>query len=129
MIRPYVAILAVVLTPVFFSACSGPESAPVQAVRSYLEALAAKDLEGMVSVSCAEWEASARMEVESFAAVTPELVNLECETAGMDDQASLVTCTGQLKLDYDGEIQELELSGQVYRAIQEGGEWRMCGYK
>jgi hypothetical protein len=111
------------------SACTTAESEAVQAVNTYLEALAAKDADRLVSASCADWESSARLEMDSFAAVTPELVEVLCQESEMDGEATLVACTGQIKLDYNGEIMDLELSGQLFRTVQEGGEWRMCGYQ
>lgn len=110
-------------------ACTTTGSEPVQAVTTYLEALAAKDEDRLVSASCAAWEGSAIMEMDSFAAVTPELVEVECQESGADGEEMLVTCTGQIKLDYNGEILDLDLSGQLFRTVQEGGEWRMCGYR
>lgn len=111
------------------SACTTVESEPVQAVNTYLEALAAKDGDVLVSASCADWESSARLEMDSFAAVTPELVDVECQESEMDRDAILVACTGQIRLDYNGEIMNLDLSSQLFRTVQEGGEWRMCGYQ
>lgn len=122
-------VLTIALCLLALSACSPKQSPSVQAVLTYLEALAAKDGDKMVSVSCADWESSARLELDSFTAVTPELVDLQCNEASAQGDEVLVSCTGQLKLDYNGEIQNLDLSGQFFRTIQEGGEWRMCGYQ
>ena len=121
--------LTVTICFLVLSACSAKQSPSVQAVQTYLKALAAKDADTMVSVSCADWESSARLELDSFTAVTPELVDLQCEEASTQDGAVLVACTGMLKLDYEGEVQNLDLSGQFFRTTQEGGEWRMCGYQ
>lgn len=129
MYRKFWHILIMVLSLFALGACSPKQSPSVQAVQTYLEALAAKDGDKMVSVSCADWESSARLELDSFTAVTPELVDLQCSEASTQGDEVLVSCTGQLKLDYNGEIQNLDLSGQFFRTIQEGGEWRMCGYQ
>jgi hypothetical protein len=57
------------------------------------------------------------------------LEGLSCQDAGNADNATLVSCTGKIKASYNGENQELDLSSRTYRAVQEGGDWRMCGYK
>ena len=31
-------------------------------------------------------------------------------------------------LNYNGELQEMDLAARQYLARQEGGQWRMCGY-
>jgi hypothetical protein len=117
-------LLALVLT-----ACSGGESGPVQAIESYLQALTDQDPDQLVNVSCADWEASALTEVDSLTAVTTQLEDLACQEAGQQDADTLVTCTGKIIFDYNGEIQELDLAGRTYITREEGGEWRMCGYR
>lgn len=104
-------------------------SPAVKAIETYWTALAAKDTEQLVNASCADWEEGARLELDSFAAVTPKLEGLKCQENGTDGEATVVTCDGKLVLDYNGEIQELSLADFNYLAVQEGGEWRMCGRK
>ena len=114
---------------ILLAACGGGKSEPVQAVEKYLNALASKDVDTMLSISCADWESSARLEFESFSAVTPELVNLQCTNSSSTENETLVSCSGILKLDYGGEVQEIDLSGQIFRTEREAGEWLVCGYK
>lgn len=109
--------------------CSASASGPVQAVETYLSALAEKNVDKLVNASCNDWEESARLELDSFAAVTPKLNNVTCQEAGLENETNLVACSGQLSLDYNGEILDIDLSGQVFRVVQEDGDWRMCGYK
>ena len=103
-------------------------SAP-QAIEAYITALVAKDRDGAVSASCAEWEESATLESDSFAAVAPALDGLDCAEAGQENETILVTCQGVINVTYNGEQQALSLEGRTYVAVQEGGDWRMCGYQ
>lgn len=121
---------ALILILVLFAlaACSGGSGA-VGAVETYVKALAAQDVDALTAASCAAWESDARVELDSFAAVTATVEGLSCSEAGLDGEATLVKCTGKLALDYNGELQELDLSKLTYRVVEEGGEWRMCGYK
>jgi hypothetical protein len=111
------------------SGCDTSPSGPAQAVETYLTALAEKNVDQLVNASCRDWEESARLELDSFAAVTPKLNNVTCQDSGQEDETIQVVCDGQLSLDYDGEVLDIDLSGQVFRVVQEDGDWRMCGYK
>ena len=70
-----------------------------------------------------------RLDADTFAINPATAENVQCKTAGEDGDATLVSCTGKLVLDYNGEKQEIDLADRTYRVVQEGGEWRMCGYK
>jgi hypothetical protein len=112
------------------SACAGGAGggAP-KAIESYLQALVAEDQAKVVSLSCAAWEESARLEVDSFQGVKAALEGAVCAETGTEDGAALVTCQGKIVATYNNENQELPLNTRTYKAVQEGGEWRMCGYK
>jgi hypothetical protein len=125
-------ITLIFLLSLALSACGGDSASSggaVQAVESYLQALVDQDVDQVVNSSCAEWEASALTEVDSLTAVTTSLADLACQEAGQQKGDTLVTCSGKIIFDYDGEIQELDLVGRTYAAREEGGEWRMCGYR
>jgi hypothetical protein len=98
-------------------------------VGDYFKALVAKDANQAVNLSCAAWEQQAQLDADTFAINPAKAQNIQCKTAGKDGDATLVTCTGKLVLDYNGETQEINLADRTYRVVQEGGEWRMCGYK
>ncbi len=98
-------------------------------VGDYFKALVAKDANQAVNLSCAAWEEQAQIDADTFAINPAKAENVQCKTAGKDGDATLVTCTGKLVLDYNGETQEINLADRTYRAVQEGGEWRMCGYQ
>jgi hypothetical protein len=112
------------------AACSSPsQPGPVSAVESYQNALIAGDADQLVSASCADWEAQALLELDSFTAVTTQLEGRVCQESGKDGDATLVACTGSIKANYGGEVLEIDLADRTYQVIYEGGEWRMCGYR
>lgn len=120
-----------VVSPAFaLTACgSGDVGSAPESIETYITALVAKDRDGAINASCAEWEESAKLESDSFAAVGPALEGLDCAEAGQEGDAVLVTCQGVINVTYNGEQQELPLEGRTYLAVQEGSEWRMCGYR
>jgi hypothetical protein len=114
---------------VLLMAACQPQDAPAKAIERYLGAVVDKDADKAVTASCASWEDSARQEVDSFKAVTVSLKDLSCASTGDDGDAKLVACSGSIAVSYNAENREVSLQGKVYRATQEGGDWRMCGYK
>jgi hypothetical protein len=125
----YRTILFACLLCLALAACSGNKSSAPQAVQDYLQALVDEDADRIVTFSCADWEASARTEVDSLTAVSGELEGVQCQEAGEDAGDTLVTCTGKIVFDYNGELQELDLTGRTYAVREEQGEWRVCGYR
>lgn len=126
------AIFAVVVIGLLLAGCAGGGAggdAAAKAVEVYLQALVSKQPEQLPSLVCAEWEESAVMELDSFQAVAAELEGVSCAEMGADGNAKLVKCQGAIVATYNDEKQRLELSPRTYRVVQEGGEWRMCGYK
>lgn len=127
--RRIIEVLSIVIfASLFLSACSS-KSGSATAVETYIKALVGRDTNALKTASCANWEGQAQVELDSFTAVSISLDGLNCQEAGKDGSSTLVTCTGKIKASYNGENQELDLSSRTYRAIQEGGDWRMCGYK
>lgn len=112
------------------AACSSSNagSAP-QAIEAYIKALVSKNPDAVVAAACASYESQAKLEADSFAAITPTLDGLSCKESGKDGANTLVTCEGSIKVTYNNEDQALPLSGRTYVASQDNGEWRMCGYK
>ncbi len=111
------------------SACSGGGGSPEGAIEGYLQSLIAGDPVQVINLSCAAWEEQATTEAASFESVEVSLEGLACEQAGSDGDAALVTCTGTIHAVYEGEQRDLSLEGRTYRALQEDGEWKMCGYQ
>jgi hypothetical protein len=124
--------LLALLIVIGLTACNGgasqPESA-TQAIEAYLQALVEHNGDRASTLSCAAFEPTARQEYESFAEVTARLEEPNCQESGEADGFTLVSCTGSIVANYFGEDQEINLGDRIYQAIQEGGEWRMCGYR
>ena len=110
-------------------ACASSQNGAVRAIEAYIRALSNKDTIQISNLSCADWEQSALLEVDSLTAVGSSVQDLSCQQTGQDDSEAYVTCTGILDLDYNGEAQQIDLSARTYIARQEGDEWRMCGYR
>ena len=111
------------------AACSSGSSNAASAVESYYTALVAKDEARLASLACADWEEDALLELDSLAAVTVTLQDIACQVSGQEGAFSQVTCRGALVANYNGEELEISLSDRVYQVIEEGGDWRMCGYR
>ena len=109
--------------------CGGWQAAgPAAAIEAYLQALVSQDADGVTNNSCSNWEADAMTEYNSFAAVTASLEDLSCRETGRDGADAQVSCSGQIVANYNGEDLEIDLSDRIYRVVEEGGDWRMCGY-
>ena len=125
--------LVVILLSVFallFSACGGKAADPAsKAVEDYLNALVNKDSTQLSALSCASWESSALLELDSLQAVKTRLEGLTCTTDGTDGTTSQVNCQGKIMATYNGEDQALDLSVRTYQVVQQGGEYLVCGYK
>ena len=112
------------------SACNTVNSAAgaPAAVEGYLQALVAKDENQMINLSCAAWEAQAKQEFNSFSAVELKLENLECQETGQQGEYALVSCSGSMIASYGAEDLQIDVAERNYQLIQEGGDWRVCGY-
>lgn len=125
-------MLRLLLAGVFLlcaAGCAGQSDAPT-AIETYLKTMVGKDRDAFVKTFCANYEAGALTEFDSFGAVEATLDGVDCATNGTDGGATLVTCTGSIAVTYEGEDNTLlALEGTVYRAVQDGGEWKMCGYQ
>lgn len=82
----------------------------------------------MIAFSCAEWEAKAREEYNAFAAVNLSLESLSCRQTGEDGEDALIACSGKIIANYGSEDLEIDVAERTYRVVQEGSEWRMCGF-
>ena len=113
------------------TACGQPSSNndPAIAVSAYLEALVSKDVNQVINSSCAAWEAQAQQELDSFAAVTANLDQVKCQVTGQEGDNRLVTCQGKIIANYGNEVLEINLGDRTYLVVDEGGAWRMCGYR
>jgi uncharacterized protein YgbK (DUF1537 family) len=118
-----------VLVLLLLAACSAQKSPVAATVEAYLQALVSKQSEQLSTLSCADWESSALTELDAFQNVEAQLVDLSCKETGSDGATRLVTCGGKITASYNGELQEFPLGERVYQLVEEGGEWRVCGYQ
>ena len=93
-----------------------------------MRALEAKDDVAAVNASCLNWEQGAFAEASSFEAVDVTLEGLSCAESGSLDNSTLVKCEGTFVANYGGEIQNIDISLRTFRAVDEDGAWKMCGY-
>lgn len=124
-----ISLIASILLIILVACNSAAQTTdPAKAVEGYLAALVERDLNQMINRSCADWEAQARVEYDSFAAVKLNLQDLQCQTSGQEGEYTLIACTGSIIANYGAEDLQIDVANQTYRVRQEGGEWRMCGY-
>ena len=110
--------------------CAGKQAGSASdTAQAYIQALVSKDATKLTNLSCAAWEADAKTELDSFGAVTTRLEDLSCKEAGKDGNYTLVSCTGRIIANYNGEDQAINLADRTYKMLQEVGDWRMCGYQ
>jgi len=92
-------------------------------VQAYLQALSAKDSAKLAN--CPARPGNRRPPwswIRSRRQHHPERGGLQGNRHVGSD--TLVTCSGQIVASYNGENQNLALSGRTYQVVQEGGEWR-----
>jgi hypothetical protein len=117
--------LAIILT-----ACANKSASnAADATLAYLEALAEKDKETVVSLTCKEWEEQSILEVDALMSVGAQLNNVSCSQVGEESENVLVVCDGSLDLTYNDEIRSIELDKRTYTMSMEDGQWRVCSYK
>ena len=123
-----IALLALLALGAFvLSACADSGSAS-DAIEAYLRAKVEANADEMVSLACPAWEARALEEAASFSAVRAELEDMACEERGEDGDYTLVVCSGDLIIHYGGEEPRRQPLGDItYRALEDDGEWKMCG--
>jgi hypothetical protein len=126
---PYPLLMLALLISAFILASCGTNSTAQTAIEGYLQALTSKNADQLANLSCADWESQAKTELESFGAVSVTLDNPSCQESGKDGDYTLVSCSGKIIANYGNEVLEIDLSERTYLAANEGGEWRMCGYR
>lgn len=126
-------VVAVIVLSLMLAACgsagTGGKNPAAGAVENYLKAVVNKESAKVSTLSCKAWESQALLEMDGFQAVKAELDGVSCKDAGTDGSATLVACTGKIVLTYNTEKQSLDVARQTYKVVQEGGDWRVCGYK
>lgn len=120
----YVIILLFMIS--MLTACSQKDRQAL-VVEEYLTALVAKDSTRLTTLTCSDWTPSALNELNSFQAVTASLQDMSCRITGVEDEWTLVVCSGDIVTSYNGENQEIDLSVRTYQVVFEGGEFLICG--
>lgn len=123
-------IAAAIASSITLIACGGaPAGDPAQRIESYLQARVKGDADRMITLSCAAWEPNARLEATSIQGRSPALDGLTCQVSATEGNTAFVACAGRIITNYDGERREFDLGERQFKVVQEGGEWRMCGYR
>jgi hypothetical protein len=130
MIRKAVfALIALSLVACGTSGAAGDVSSAARNVETYLLARVSSDTDQMITLSCAAWEPTARIEATSFKSLKARLEGVACTATANGNSAATVSCSGKILTTYNGEDRALDLSSKPFSSVLEGGEWRMCGYK
>jgi len=127
--KPYVLVLTFSALLILLSACGGGTDQAAAAVEGYLTALVGKDSDTISSLSCADWELQALLELDSFQAVETRLDGMACTSVKEEDGTSSVNCTGNILATYSGEESTFDLSGRTYVVVEQGSEYLVCGYR
>ena len=128
--KMYKVLVLPIAIMMLLSACgSKPAASAADATYAYLQALADKDKEMVVSLTCKAWEEQAILEVDALMSVGAALNNVSCRQTGEEDENALVVCSGSLDLTYNDEIRAIELDKRTYTMAMEDGQWRVCSYK
>lgn len=125
----YTSIIVVFISALLLVSCNNGNDGAKDSIEAYIYALSNKNSVEISNLSCADWEQNALVEVDSLTAVGSKVENLVCNETAQEGNVSYISCTGNLALDYNGEVQQIDLSNRTYVAQKEDGEWLMCGYK
>lgn len=130
--RPSLSSLSYLLLATFvllaISGCTNNDAGAASAIEAYIQALEVKNADRLTNLSCGAWEANAKTELDSFAAVSVTLIDMNCKETEKEGEYTLVSCSGIIAANYNGEILEINLADRTYQVVYEAGEWRMCGY-
>ena len=132
--RRFISLTTCVLALLGLMACQSstsnadPAGAP-KVIEQYLQARAKADVNQMIALSCAAWESQAKVEASSFQSLKAEIEGMTCSVSSNTGNTAFVACQGKIKTTYNGESKERDLAQQQFKLAQEGGDWRMCGYK
>ncbi|MGD2161859.1 MAG: hypothetical protein PVI81_01965 [Anaerolineales bacterium] len=120
-------ILVLLLISVLTASCA-EQSSPADAVERYLQAIVEKDVVAAANQACLAWEEDAYAEASSFETVEVRLEGLDCEVVAEEGEYQRVSCEGEIVANYGGEDQDIPLDQRDFYVVEEGGQWRMCGY-
>lgn len=124
----FAIIILVSISTLALTAC-GSTATPESVVADYLNALVNKDASSLSALSCAEWEANALLELDSFQAVEVRLEDLTCASTGNEGDTTFVQCQGKIIATYNTENMEINLADKSYTVVEQDGNFLVCGYK
>lgn len=130
--RRYSTVLLILASLLAACAPSAPQAADSGAARvvvDYLKARVAGDVDAMVRLSCADWEAGARREAASLRNIRATLKDANCAVSELQGERAFVACSGKIVADYNGELRDLDLSARQFALVRQGGDWLVCGYR
>ena len=125
--RILVLMFFFILSSMLIVSCSS-QSSPASTVEEYLQAIVDKDVVAAANLSCLAWEEDAYAEASSFETVEVRLEAVTCESVAEEADFQKVSCGGEVVANYGGEDQDIPLATRDFYVIEEGGDWRMCGY-
>jgi predicted small secreted protein len=124
-------LLILILAAVILAACAGQDGAG-SAAKKYFQAIADGDEDRIATLSCPDWESSARSDVAAFKGVKARLENVTCKPVSSSSEttedSSVVECSGAIVATYNNEDSNFELKGKQLTVQKQGGEWLVCGY-
>ncbi len=131
--KKHTALLVLLLAAFLLAACSGSgENGAGATVEKYFQAIAGGDEDTIATISCSDWESSARADVAAFKGVKARLENVTCAPIAnsSDDSSSetIVECSGAIVATYNNEDANFDLKGKQLKVINQSGEWLVCGY-
>lgn len=110
------------------TSCQDSMSPAEQSMQKYMQALADKNQDVVLSLVCPFYETDALLEFDSYALVQTTLKDVSCHEVSRTGKEAKVVCGGSLDASYNGEIQSFDLSARTYTVINEKGYWLVCGY-
>ncbi len=129
MTKKHAILLFTLFCTLMLAACGTAKDPAAGAVENYINALVNKDVNRMTALSCADWEPDARMEFDSFQAISTKLDGLSCTATSSNQDLIPVVCKGKIIATYDNEDQDFDLSVRTYKVVNQGGEFLVCGYQ
>lgn len=102
---------------------------PAAVMEAYLQARVDANEEELLRLSCDDWESQIALELASFESMDAELQDMVCTRGDEADGYVYVSCAGKIVTTYNGETREWPLDAFPFRMLQEGDEWKMCGYE
>lgn len=116
-----ICIVFFMLMLVTLAGCAGGGD-PAEIVERYIQAKVEGNRDALQGLICAAMEQDLDREAASFSGVEARLEGVDCT---YNEDASTVTCSGEIVATYGGEDRSFALS--TYNVVQEGGEWKWCG--